>query len=448
MMPMNLDGVEINIGPQTVVHRFRDHIPVVFAPEELSRRIPFIVVRARNRYVIANVVPEKYVGSHQGGIHINTVLYEYLGRPDHILLEHMDPSRTIFVYGTLLSRYWDPHRGTLHEGWYGLSKYPMIRGIVGNMVAVWPMDSMFPYAIRREKAYILGEVYVNLEPEDVMLLDSVESLYDRRDVVVFPAENVINGAPIHASIYLYGRPMDGYSAITFRYGDSFFLKPEGKLITYRYSRDLYVRWIEGNIPVIISSPHGGYMRPENIGIHRRRNADPKTMEIAELITTKVFEKSDWEAIPSTIINRVHPSRIDPNRPSRPKGYASRIYRSYHRTIRRIIRKNMEKYGRTIILDIHGMRGRGEDIVLGTNFGRSIQRDSPFLRELEEQLEEKFTISIDKEGYSGHYITQKYGAMKNVEALQVEIARDVRIDAEKTEALAEIIAEVILTNKQY
>ena len=444
-MSETIDRIELYIDSDMIIQKFRDHLPVIFAPENLWRKTSFMIARTKERCVIVNVVPRRWIGkcNHRHDICINTVLYERLEKPDNIVLEHVDPSRTILVYGTLLSKYWDPHTGILYRGWHNFSGYPMMRGMVKDVVAIWPMGNAFPYAIRAGGGLVLGEMYINLEPEDVLFLDSVESMYDRVNVKVFPAENVVNGAPIYASMYLYRNSVDGYSALTFRYEDSFYLKSEMKLVTYKYSNDLYVKWLKGNIPTIVSAPHGGYIRPENIGLQRQRNGDPGTLELAELIVMKVFEKSDGEKIPNAVISRIHPSRVDLNRPFRPMGRALKIYNFFHGTMCKILRKDLKKFDKALVLDIHGMKDNADDIVLGTNFGTSIRRNSEFFIELKESLESKFSVSIDKEGYSGFYITQKYGAMNRVDAVQIESGRRIRTNRHNAETLANIIADVIL-----
>ena len=446
-----MESEEIYIEDDIILDVFRDHIPAVFMEAEKCRENPICVVRSKRKRTIANCIPlniicNKVRISPKDKLLINRLLYDDLGRPESIVLEPVIPERSVLVYGTLLSRYWNPHNGSLEKSWHPLNKELMVRGIASGYMAIWPENWFYPYAINNPSSMVLGEVYINVEEQEIAYLDNVESEYIRTRVTVKPADNLVNDKSFDAQLYVYKRSISGPSYLTFRYGDSFYIKSEEKFICYHYSKDLYVKWLEGNIPIILSCPHGGYSRPENIPIYNARNGDPKTLEITEELVLECHETSGHNVIPSVVASRIHPSRIDMNRPvmyAEPE--AMRIYRKYHTKMEEIISNLKNKYEKVMILDIHGMKDTEEDIILGTDYGRSIRDTKILSMQLRDTLEDGFLVGVNKFGYSGYYITQKYGKIKNVGVVQLEVARRIRMDSHQRRRLIEIVTRYIMEN---
>ena len=97
-----------------IVYRFRDHVPVVFLPDRIHQENVFVVAKSGQQSIVANTLPISTLGKINDGMYINNVLYEVLGKPRKVIIESIEPQRSILVYGTLLSRYWNPHTCLLY----------------------------------------------------------------------------------------------------------------------------------------------------------------------------------------------------------------------------------------------------------------------------------------------------------------------------------------------
>jgi hypothetical protein len=83
------------------------------------------------------------------------------------------------------------------------------------------------------------------------------------------------------------------------------------------SRGGYAEYIVGNLPIVISVPHGGYLRPlqipERLGKDVCSTSDIFTQELGRAILQQFYERLHGR-IPHMIINRLDRSRLDANRP--------------------------------------------------------------------------------------------------------------------------------------
>ena len=429
------------------VVRFRgDVFPAIFVPKHLYKNMaPIVLLRSNQRKVVVSVFPNQQIKNKtiKSEIAINTNAYKALGEPKNFTIEPIDSTRTIFVYDALLSRYWNPHTGELNRGRINFD-VPLIRGVVKGLVAVWPPGYSFPLAQRGNKM-VLGEVYPNIPVDIIEHLDYVESAYRREKVRVYIAENYAKTEPIEAEIYVYaGKRRLGLESSTFRFRDSYYI-PKGGFRTYKFSEDLFVKWIYGNSSVILASPHGGFLRPPDIPTSNNMGEDSFTLEITENIVASTFESSGWEVLPSAVISRIHRSYVDLNRPWMPRyKKAANVFLEYHGVLERMVRGLRRKHGKALILDIHGMRNYGSDIVLGTNYGRSIRGFKEEFRELQRILETKFSVTVDGYGLTGYYTTMKYGSMMRVAAVQIEVSRSVRLDSRRRKEFIGAMAEYIIS----
>lgn len=75
----------------------------------------------------------------------------------------------------------------------------------------------------------------------------------------------------------------------------------------------YVEYIVGNAPIVLSAPHGGYLKPANV---RNRtygvtNQDRRTQELARRLHRGLRDR--FGRIPHLVISHLHRSKLDPNR---------------------------------------------------------------------------------------------------------------------------------------
>lgn len=82
-----------------------------------------------------------------------------------------------------------------------------------------------------------------------------------------------------------------------------------------YGTDKYVEYIAGNLPLLITVPHGGYSNPAHIPDRTRGVHEPDifTQELARCIVSSCARASDGQAVPHVVINRVRRTKLDMNR---------------------------------------------------------------------------------------------------------------------------------------
>lgn len=110
-----------------------------------------------------------------------------------------------------------------------------------------------------------------------------------------------------------------------------------------------------------------------------------------------------------------------------------VYEPYHERLRELLREQLTQHGKVVLIDAHSVPSYEEtalttlehDIYLGNRNGKTCS----------EWLMNGVTASLQAQGldvahngpFAGGYITEHYGAMENVEALQVEIVQRVYMD---------------------
>ena len=245
----------------------------------------------------------------------------------------------------------------------------------------------------------------------------------------------------------------------------------------KFNQDIHIEYCQGSIPLIISVPHGGSLMVEEIpdrveGIH---GIDRNTVNIACSLRKKISKlfslNQENTKVPSYIISKVHRIKIDFNRkPSkafnRESNMAKKLYQSYHKTLLDLISYNLDKFNRSLLVDIHGFEKkkrpigfRDVELVLGTNNFKSMF--SPILpkkdwsKNLRGNIIEKFNelnVAIApghprRREYvlKGGYIVQKYGAsrIKDSQAIQIEFSDTIRLyDKELREKALNSLAHLL------
>ncbi len=222
----------------------------------------------------------------------------------------------------------------------------------------------------------------------------------------------------------------------------------------------YVECKRGTIPLIFSVPHGGTNKFDNIpdrmsGIY---GVDKDTVGLTIDLIQKINElfqlASKDTRTPSYLISKIQRAKIDFNRKESEAYFlksslAKRIYRSYHNKIYRLINYNINNFGRSLLIDIHGFEKakrpigfRDVELVLGTN-----NLDSMFPKKLPKKdrgknfrgkIVRKFNeinIPIAPGHHNGReyvltggYIIQQYGAsrIKESQTIQIEFSDTIRL----------------------
>ena len=247
----------------------------------------------------------------------------------------------------------------------------------------------------------------------------------------------------------------------------------------------YVECRKGTIPLIFSVPHGGTTNFDTIpdrtgGIH---GVDKDTVKLAfELVEniTSLFQRTFKDIrTPSYVISKIKRVKIDFNRKESEAFFfksnvAREIYQYYHSKIQELISYNLNKFKRSLLIDIHGFEKskrpngfRDVELVLGTNNLESMFPNKLPKKEWGKNFRGKIVRTFNelniqiapghhaRKEYvlTGGYIIQKYGAsrIKNSQAIQIEFSDTIRLHddqlREKTlKSLAQLFFEEnVITN---
>jgi N-formylglutamate amidohydrolase len=230
----------------------------------------------------------------------------------------------------------------------------------------------------------------------------------------------------------------------------------------------------GTAPVIISAPHGGRKAvpavPERKGAGVEKFAkvrDENTAEIADRLVREL-EKT-LAGKPFVVIARFERKYLDVNRPADgayedPK--AKPYYDHYHAALADACRAVKGKWGRGLLIDVHGQVGRADDICRGTNNLKTVT----LLRErfgpaavtgpksvLGYLAGHGYTIfppcdSKEKEDsrYGGGYIVQTYGSHQAfaIDAIQLELGSKYRMKAVIDTTARDLAAAIGAFAKEY
>ncbi|MDA7865965.1 N-formylglutamate amidohydrolase [bacterium] len=231
---------------------------------------------------------------------------------------------------------------------------------------------------------------------------------------------------------------------------------------------------EGDLPIILSAPHGGRQRIPGVaprsGEEIRRfvtRTDLGTDELAEKLADEI-EKNTGKR-PYVVIAKFHRKYVDANRPpalayESPK--AKLTYDAYHAALANA-RSGVEKrFGRGLVIDIHGQATLQDTIIRGTQNGKTVKhlirkfgkeshqgKTSLFGRLQENGFEINPVIdSITPEHpkFTGGYITRTYGSMNGgtVDAIQLELGRNLRRPENTTKNAQRISKAIVAFAKDY
>src|SRR5262245_34328931 len=230
-----------------------------------------------------------------------------------------------------------------------------------------------------------------------------------------------------------------------------------KLITIR----------SGDIPIILSAPHGGSAPIPDVPPRKGGNVaqfaivrDDNTSELTELIA-KELEKR-LSAKPYLVIARFDRKYLDVNRPAEAafeSDNAKSYYRAYHKALAEFTSEAQKKWKRGLLLDIHGQKEFPSALVRGTDNGRTVEL---LLRRFGQTAltgpKSIFGVfagagfnvlpandSRDKEStkFIGGHIVRTYGSHQGqgIDAIQLEFGSDFREKARLTKT-ASVVAEAI------
>lgn len=230
-----------------------------------------------------------------------------------------------------------------------------------------------------------------------------------------------------------------------------------------------VRIQEGDLPIIISAPHGGTReipgsKPrEGKGLPTGSagyftGRDTGTEELALEIATELERVTRRK--PSYVIASYHRKFLDCNRPANlayEDDFAKAVYGEYHGALEKFTRASTTRYGGGLVIDVHGQGTSASTVYRGTKngtstalmqkrFGAGIHNGpTSVFGQLKAKGWKVFPEGDGKEqgGFTGGYITQTYGSTTfGTDAIQFEFGADYRSSEEKRKATAKVLVEVL------
>lgn len=241
----------------------------------------------------------------------------------------------------------------------------------------------------------------------------------------------------------------------------------------RLTTSNFVDWHLGQSPLLIACPHNGQGQPPGVperpdrqrGCLTKKQADSATRTIALGLADAI--EAITGSTPSLVIAGFHRRYIDANRERRcafEAQEAAPFYREYHRRIRLAIAAIKSVFSRRgMLVDVHGAADLADrpaiDVLFGSDGGKSIGRllalDPVILwrrRGLVRTLQSAGFGVIPAEAgdpenpnFDGGFTVRRHGAAHTagLDALQVEIVRRVRLDADRRDELISALADGLL-----
>lgn len=226
--------------------------------------------------------------------------------------------------------------------------------------------------------------------------------------------------------------------------------------------------IQGDLPIIISAPHGGRMSIPEVNDRKGGESiskftttiDTGTLELSELLAVSL--EKEFNAKPYLIAAKFTRKHLDVNRPEKDafeSPFAKPIFDAYHDSIKNAVKDIKEKFGRGLLLDIHGQAKDSKTIFRGTaksktvthlidRFGRpALTGPKSILGILQTSGYKVFPAGDSKDpeepGYSGGYIVQTYGSSNSgtIDAIQLELGSDFR-NKYKRQMFADDLAKAV------
>jgi hypothetical protein len=255
----------------------------------------------------------------------------------------------------------------------------------------------------------------------------------------------------------------------------------------------YIEYLSGNMPLVISVPHGGSLLPDDIPERPcticAKNKDIYTIEIVKKIRNSIYQKTG--SYPYVIINNLHRTRLDPNRniaeAADGNKNAEQAWTEFQGFIDSSNAEVQKKFGKGLYIDLHGHRHEIKHTELGYLSGvEELQLEDDLLNSdsfvefssirnlvshninslsyvdlirgkysLGSLLEEKGYSSVpsqkhpfpkpDEPYFAGGYNTTRHGSSNggSIDGIQIELDEEVRSDVTRRNKLADDLAAILI-----
>jgi len=124
-----------------------------------------------------------------------------------------------------------------------------------------------------------------------------------------------------------------------------------------FGTEKYVEYDAGDLPLVITTPHGGRLRPESLPnrVDGVTGSDLDTLELARAIAGEFATRTGHRV--HLVASHLHRSKLDPNREiteaAQGNAAAERAWREYHAFITEATAAAAARHGFAFLLDLHG-----------------------------------------------------------------------------------------------
>ena len=124
-----------------------------------------------------------------------------------------------------------------------------------------------------------------------------------------------------------------------------------------FGTERYVEYIAGDLPIVLTSPHGGRLKPDFIP-NRTEGAteiDANTQELARALADEFCTRTGHRV--HVVASHLHRVKLDPNREIKEaaagNATAERAWSEYHAAIRGALASAVARHGFAFLVDLHG-----------------------------------------------------------------------------------------------
>ncbi len=141
-----------------------------------------------------------------------------------------------------------------------------------------------------------------------------------------------------------------------------------------FGENNYIEYLAGDLPIILSAPHGGLLKPADIPdrTYGTTGRDLNTQELARSIQSAIHNRTG--RYPHIIINRLHRIKLDANREiveaAQGNAKAEQAWHDYNDFIETAEQKVIDDYGSGFYIDLHGHGHEIQRLELGYLLSRT------------------------------------------------------------------------------
>lgn len=125
----------------------------------------------------------------------------------------------------------------------------------------------------------------------------------------------------------------------------------------KFSAEGYVMTIAGDLPIVLTSPHGGRLKPDTIPNRTvgSTDMDANTLELAHAVAHEFFFRTGHRI--HLVASLLHRIKLDPNREIKEAAQGSPLaegaWSEYHAAIRGALAAAIARHGFAFLVDLHG-----------------------------------------------------------------------------------------------